>query len=94
MGFFKQIMKILPKKHIDITELEWEKERLRKRQAAEEAARGLYGQKEEEEENDDPERVYEVLEREILPERIVCPACGNITFEGVERCDRCGKELY
>ncbi len=95
MGFFKQIMKLLPKKRIDITELEWEKERLRKRLAAEEAARGVTERaREAEPEAEDPNQEYEILEREILPERIVCPSCGNITFEGVERCDRCGKELY
>lgn len=37
--------------------------------------------------------IYEVVEREILPEKIVCPDCGGITLEGLEYCDKCGGEL-
>ena len=44
------------------------------------------------EENDD-EVVYEVVEREILPAKIICPDCGGITIEGLEFCDKCGGEL-
>lgn len=36
---------------------------------------------------------YPVLEREILPERIICPDCGGITLEGLDYCDKCGGEL-
>ena len=36
---------------------------------------------------------YELLEREILPEKIICPDCGGITLEGLEFCDKCGGEL-
>ncbi len=36
---------------------------------------------------------YPVLEREILPERIICPDCGGITLEGLDFCDKCGGEL-
>lgn len=39
------------------------------------------------------EIIYEVVEREILPEKIVCPDCGGITLEGLEYCDKCGGEL-
>lgn len=37
---------------------------------------------------------YEVVEREILPARIVCPDCGGLTWEGLDFCDKCGGELY
>ncbi len=39
------------------------------------------------------EEVYEVLEREILPAKIICPDCGGITLEGLDFCDKCGGEL-
>lgn len=36
---------------------------------------------------------YEVVEREILPEKIICPDCGGVTLQGLEFCDKCGGEL-
>lgn len=39
------------------------------------------------------EKEYEVVEREILPEKIICPDCGGITLEGLDFCDKCGGEL-
>lgn len=39
------------------------------------------------------EETYELLEREILPAKIICPDCGGITLEGLEFCDKCGGEL-
>jgi hypothetical protein len=36
---------------------------------------------------------YEVVEREILPTKIICPDCGGITLEGLDFCDKCGGEL-
>ena len=36
---------------------------------------------------------YEILEREILPNTIICPDCGGLTLEGLEFCDKCGGEL-
>ncbi|MBQ3600871.1 MAG: hypothetical protein II992_06675 [Lachnospiraceae bacterium] len=33
---------------------------------------------------------YPIIEREVLPEKIVCPDCGGITYEGLELCHRCG----
>jgi hypothetical protein len=36
---------------------------------------------------------YEILEREIMPERIICPDCGGLTLEGLEFCDKCGGDL-
>ncbi len=36
---------------------------------------------------------YEILEREIMPEKIICPDCGGLTLEGLEFCDKCGGDL-
>ena len=36
---------------------------------------------------------YPILEREILPEKIICPDCGHITLEGLDYCDKCGADL-
>lgn len=41
----------------------------------------------------DPELEYEILERQILPEKLVCPDCGGITFEGLDLCHLCGGML-
>jgi SepF-like predicted cell division protein (DUF552 family) len=41
----------------------------------------------------DGDETYEVVEREIHPEKIICPDCGGITLEGLEFCDKCGGEL-
>lgn len=36
---------------------------------------------------------YEIVEREILPEKIVCPDCGGVTLDGLDFCHKCGGEL-
>ena len=36
---------------------------------------------------------YEVIEFEILPEKIICPDCGGITLSGLDFCDKCAGEL-
>jgi hypothetical protein len=36
---------------------------------------------------------YDVFERVILPDKIVCPDCGGITLQGLEFCDKCGAVL-
>ncbi len=41
----------------------------------------------------DEELEYEILERKILPEKIVCPDCGGITFDGLDLCHLCGGML-
>lgn len=42
---------------------------------------------------DDADVEEEIVEREILPAKIICPDCGGITLEGLEFCDKCGGEL-
>jgi hypothetical protein len=41
----------------------------------------------------DPNLEYEIVERVILPEKIICPDCGGYTVEGLDYCDKCGGEL-
>ena len=41
----------------------------------------------------DPQNEYPVLKKVIEPERIVCPDCGGITFDGLELCHLCGGML-
>lgn len=36
---------------------------------------------------------YEIVEKEILPEKMLCPDCGGITLVGLDYCDKCGGEL-
>lgn len=35
----------------------------------------------------------EVIEFEILPEKMICPDCGGITLVGLDFCDKCAGEL-
>lgn len=44
-------------------------------------------------EENDENVVYDIVEREILPAKIICPDCGGITIEGLDFCDKCGGEL-
>ncbi len=46
-----------------------------------------------ESEQSEADEEYPIVEREILPAKIVCPDCGGITLEGLEFCDKCGGEL-
>jgi len=39
------------------------------------------------------EEEFEIVEMEILPNKIDCPDCGGITLEGLEFCDKCGGEI-
>lgn len=36
---------------------------------------------------------YDIVEIEILPEKMICPDCGGITLIGLDFCDKCGGEL-
>lgn len=37
---------------------------------------------------------YEIVEREIVPEKVICPDCGGVTLQGLDFCDKCGGELH
>lgn len=62
-----------------------QEELLREEQAIQEGEASLEGLVETEE--------YEMVEREILPAKIICPDCGGVTLEGLDFCDKCGGEL-
>ena len=36
---------------------------------------------------------YPIIVREVLPEKMVCPDCGGITFVGLDLCHLCGGML-
>ncbi len=42
---------------------------------------------------EDTKQEYEIVEKEILPEKMICPDCGGITLVGLDFCDKCGGEL-
>ncbi|NLJ96828.1 MAG: hypothetical protein GX321_06705 [Clostridiales bacterium] len=69
--------------------------RTKKPQNIEKTSTNLYSENKELSHDTEPknEEEYEVLEIEIVPEKIVCPDCGGITLEGLEFCDKCGGEL-
>lgn len=52
-----------------------------------------YGLEQEEETVKEDGKEYEIVEKEILPAKIICPDCGGITLEGLDFCDKCGGEL-
>lgn len=94
MTLINKIIRILPKKQVDVHELE-RNNPPRIRSQAETVMKStpdisIYP---EAGEPNSTEVEYEIVEREILPEKIVCPDCGGITLEGLEFCDKCGGEL-
>lgn len=86
MPLINKIMKKLPRKQV----LPGELEPARRFKEPLVVAREQQLLEEDKEENGE----YPVLEREILPERIICPDCGGITLEGLDYCDKCGGELH
>ena len=36
---------------------------------------------------------YEIVENQIVPDKIVCPDCGGVTFDGLDLCHLCGGML-
>lgn len=36
---------------------------------------------------------YEIVEKEIVPENMICPDCGGVTIVGLEFCEKCGGEI-
>ena len=41
----------------------------------------------------DKELDQEIIRRKITPEKMVCPDCGGITYEGLDLCHLCGGML-
>jgi len=36
---------------------------------------------------------YRIIEREILPDEVICPKCGAYTLYGLDFCDSCGNVI-
>lgn len=98
MTLMKQILRIFPRKRIDIEQLEYKpiakgiqpNQTIRRNMTM----TGTNGKAIPEEETDGMiNGEYPILEREIMPEKIICPDCGGITLEGLEFCDKCGGDL-
>lgn len=98
MTLVNKIVRILPKKKVNINDLE-RKKATPKVTRTETVVKtgdaivqpGTVAQSEGQAEED--ETVYEILEIEIMPEKIICPDCGGLTLEGLEFCDKCGGDL-
>lgn len=84
--WIKRLIKLFPKKTIQIGKTAEEIEALSEEYFKETSA-------EVQEEKTEGSCDYPVLEREILPEKIICPDCGGITLEGLDYCDKCGADL-
>ncbi|WP_066715512.1 hypothetical protein [Clostridium sp. Marseille-P299] len=99
MPLINKLLKVFPKKQIDIKEIEKPVVAPKLSQVETYIKTNTPNETKEQEASNfnemnlgnEPE--YEIVEREILPEKIVCPDCGGITLEGLEYCDKCGGEL-
>jgi hypothetical protein len=80
-------------KEKSVKEIFEEEEELMEDTSSEEETETLEAADSADEEAEDPDMEYEVVEREILPAKIICPDCGGITLEGLDFCDKCGGEL-
>ena len=94
MTFVNKLLRIIPKKRINIEELERKSVQLKVAPAQtirrDELKTESHSSKEP---KDAIEEEFEIIEREIMPEKIICPDCGGITLEGLEYCDKCGGDL-
>ena len=99
MPLINKLLKVFPKKQIDIKEIEKPVIAPKISQVETYIKTSTTNDNKEQEINDpnekksDSQQEYEIVEREILPEKIICPDCGGITLEGLEYCDKCGGEL-
>ncbi len=96
MTLMNRILRVFPKKHVDIEDLDRKNISARvepiqtvKRESFKTANLSDYDTQE----DNMVDGEYEIIEREIMPEKIICPDCGGITLEGLEFCDKCGGDL-
>ena len=96
MTLINKILRVIPKKRVDIENLDRKSINARvepiqtiKRESMKGAISPDYHTQEE----NMVDGEYEIIEREIMPEKIICPDCGGITLEGLEFCDKCGGDL-
>lgn len=88
MPLINRIMRKLPKKQVKPEELE-QVRRVPEPLIVQRETKETKNSEDGRDENGE----YEILEREIFPEKIICPDCGGITLEGLDYCDKCGGEL-
>ena len=81
------------KKEKSVEEIFEEEEELMEDSSFEEETDTVEETEPDDDEVEDPNIEYEIVEREILPAKIICPDCGGITLEGLDFCDKCGGEL-
>lgn len=92
--WINKIFRLFPKKKIQIGKTAEEFDRLSDEYFKAEREEAVVAKKEAPREGGQEEACeYEVLEREVLPAKMICPACGGITLEGLDYCDKCGREL-
>lgn len=96
MTFMNKIRKIIPTKKIEVNELERQpaaKNVISPNNTVHKAA----NEKSETDANDenlkDVNGEYKIIEREIFPEKLICPDCGSFTLEGLDYCANCGCEI-
>lgn len=96
MTLINKILRVIPKKRVDIEDLDRKNIIARvepiqtiKRESVKTGNSSEYNTQE----DDMVDGEYEIIEREIMPEKIICPDCGGITLEGLEFCDKCGGDL-
>lgn len=93
MTLMNKLLRVFPKKKVDIAELE------RKNTAPEEIKTVTVPKVTTVNNNPSVSQgstkdcEYEIIEMEIMPEKIICPDCGGVTLEGLEYCDKCGGDL-
>lgn len=93
MSIIEKFVRKLPKKEVTPEELEQKGKKRLERQIPQPISVAKEEAPEEEEDELDENGEYKVYEREILPEKIVCPDCGGITLEGLDFCSKCGSPL-
>ena len=95
MTLINKILRVIPKKQVNINELERSKNNsvIAKTETVKKAGQVLNSNDAKPEFEEVKECVHEVFEIEIMPEKIICPDCGGLTLEGLEYCDKCGGDL-
>lgn len=99
MSLINRLVRILPKKQVTPQDLDRKSSMIQKIEPVQTIKKNYAGS---ESANQSVDQIqedgmvngeYEILEREIMPEKIICPDCGGVTLEGLEFCDKCGGDL-
>lgn len=93
MTLMNKLLRVFPKKKVDIAELERKNTAPRQIKTVTVPKSVIGKESSTVAQGASKDCEYEILEMEIMPEKIVCPDCGGITLEGLEFCDKCGGDL-